>query len=97
MAKIGFIGVGNMGGPMALNLLKAGHELSVFDLSTDAVDLLVKQGAVAVTNPAQAVVGVDVVISMLPSGQIVEDLFIHKDALLDSISSDTLHAFSLRL
>ena len=90
MAKIGFIGVGNMGGPMALNLLKAGHELSVFDLSTDAVDLLVKQGAVAVTNPAQAVVGVDVVISMLPSGQIVEDLFIHKDALLDSISSDTL-------
>ncbi len=90
MAKIGFIGVGNMGGPMAQNLIKAGHELCVFDLSSEAVSALVDKGAVAAAKPVDAVVGVDVVISMLPSGPIVEDLYIHKDALLDSISADTL-------
>ena len=45
MAKITFIGLGNMGGPMAGNLVKAGHEVTVFDLSKDAVAALVSEGA----------------------------------------------------
>lgn len=53
MAKIGFIGLGNMGGPMAANLVKAGHEVAVFDLSADAVAQLVSEGASA-ADSAQA-------------------------------------------
>ena len=45
MANIAFIGLGNMGGPMAANLVKAGHQVTVFDLSTSAVETLVSQGA----------------------------------------------------
>ena len=45
MAKVGFIGVGNMGGPMARNLINAGHSLKVFDLSEDAVNFVVQSGA----------------------------------------------------
>lgn len=90
MAKIGFIGAGNMGGPMAINLVKAGHTVAVFDVSPQSVAAVVGAGAVAATTPVEAVDQADFVISMLPSGQIVEDLYIHKDALLDSISSNTL-------
>ena len=90
MAKIGFIGAGNMGGPMAINLVKAGHSVSVFDVSPQSVAAVVEAGAVAAQTPAEAVKGADFVVSMLPSGQIVEDLYIHKDGLLDSIASSTL-------
>ena len=90
MAKIGFIGAGNMGGPMAINLVKAGHSVSVFDVSPQSVAAVVDAGAVAAQTPAEAVQGADFVVSMLPSGQIVEDLYIHKDGLLDSIASSTL-------
>ena len=45
MAKIGFIGVGNMGGPMARNLITAGHDLKVYDLSEEAVNFVVQSGA----------------------------------------------------
>ena len=45
MARIGFIGVGNMGGPMARNLIKAGHALKVYDLSEEAVNFVVQSGA----------------------------------------------------
>ncbi len=90
MAKIGFIGAGNMGGPMAINLLKAGHEVCVFDLSAECVAAVTKEGASSAKTPAEAVHGAEFVVSMLPSGQIVEDLYIHKDTLLEQISSSTL-------
>lgn len=90
MAKIGFIGAGNMGGPMAINLLKAGHEVCVFDLSAECVAAVTKEGASSANTPAEAVQGAEFVISMLPSGKIVEDLYIHKDGLLEQISSSTL-------
>ena len=54
MARIGFVGVGNMGGPMALNLLKAGHSVKVFDLSADAVAACVEKGAEAAETAAEA-------------------------------------------
>jgi 2-hydroxy-3-oxopropionate reductase len=65
--KIGFIGLGIMGKPMAKNLLKAGHELTVFDLNKAAVDELVKAGAKAAGSNAGLASGVELVITMLPN------------------------------
>lgn len=53
MASIGFIGLGNMGGPMARNLITAGHTLKVFDMVQSAVDGLVKAGATAASGPGE--------------------------------------------
>ena len=68
MATIGFIGLGNMGGPMAENLLKAGHQLRVFDLVPASVDKAVAAGASAADTIAEAVTGAEVVVTMLPAG-----------------------------
>lgn len=90
MAIVGFIGVGNMGGPMAINLVNAGHQVKVFDLSAELVAKVVSAGAVSAATPKDAVQGVEFVVSMLPSGKIVEDLYIHQEQLLDHIDSSTL-------
>ncbi len=82
MAKIGFIGVGNMGGPMAANLIKAGHELKVFDLSADAVAKLVEQGAEAAETATDAARDVDVVITMLPAGKHVRSVYLGDDGVI---------------
>lgn len=90
MASVGFIGLGNMGGPMAINLVKAGHTVKAFDLVQANVDPVVAEGAQAAASAEDAVQGVEFVVSMLPSGPIVESLYIHKDKLLDRIANDTL-------
>lgn len=58
MPKIGFIGLGNMGGPMVANLIAAGHEVRAFDISADAVARATEAGAVAATSGADAAKGV---------------------------------------
>lgn len=91
--KIAFIGLGNMGGPMAMNLLKAGHMLSAFDLSAQACKKFGADGLPIATSAAETVVGADVVISMLPASAHVEGLFLGgagKPGLLDSIRAGTL-------
>ncbi len=90
MSTIAFIGLGNMGGPMAQNLIKAGHSLRVFDLVPAAVQLLVKDGAYAASSAKDAVAGVDVVISMLPASQHVESLYLGESGLLNSIPPKAL-------
>jgi len=75
MATVGFVGLGNMGGPMASNLLAAGHTVKAFDLSEAALDLAVAAGAVRVGSAAEAALNSDVVISMLPAGQHVRDVY----------------------
>ncbi|MAA74161.1 MAG: 3-hydroxyisobutyrate dehydrogenase [Salinisphaeraceae bacterium] len=90
MAKIGFIGLGNMGGPMASNLIKAGHDVTVFDLSEELMDAAVADGASKADTAAGVLNGAEFVVSMLPNGNIVKDLYIHKDALLDQMDSSTL-------
>ena len=90
MATIGFIGVGNMGGPMAVNLVKAGHQVKVFDLSAELMQTVVEQGAAPAGSAQDAAQDCDVLISMLPSGQIVENLYIHQTKLLDHINPQTL-------
>ena len=76
MAQIGFVGVGNMGGPMVRNLLKAGHSIRVFDLSEDAVNFAVQSGAKAATSVKDAVRGAEFVVSMLPVGQNVRQVYL---------------------
>jgi 3-hydroxyisobutyrate dehydrogenase len=75
MARIGFIGVGNMGGPMAANLVKAQHHVAAFDLSAAAVDAAVKAGAHKAAGIAEAVGDAEVVVSMLPAGKHVREVY----------------------
>lgn len=74
--KIAFIGLGNMGGPMALNLLKAGHEIQAFDLSKPACDKLAADGVAIAASATAAVQGAEAIITMLPASQHVEALFL---------------------
>ncbi|MDC0602606.1 3-hydroxyisobutyrate dehydrogenase [Aliiglaciecola sp.] len=76
MANIAFIGLGNMGGPMAANLIQSGHKVTVFDLSESAMSTLVEQGAQQANTAADAVKHADVVVSMLPAGKHVESLYL---------------------
>jgi len=75
MSKIGFIGVGNMGGPMARNLIKAGHDVTVFDLSEALMSALEKYGATVASSAADAVNDTDVIITMLPAGNHVQSVY----------------------
>lgn len=88
--KIAFIGLGNMGGPMALNLRKAGHTLSAFDLSAEACKKFAAEGLAVAASAADAVAGAEVVISMLPASAHVEGLYLGSDGLLDKIAPGTL-------
>ncbi len=90
MAAIGFIGLGNMGGPMALNLVKAGHKLTVFDLSKDAVAKLVEAGASAASTAADVVKGAEFVVTMLPAGAHVKSVYLGEDGLLAAAGKGTL-------
>jgi 3-hydroxyisobutyrate dehydrogenase len=83
MATIGFIGLGNMGGPMAANLVKAGHTVTGFDLNPAALDALAKAGGKVAKSAAEAATGASVVITMLPAGQHVRDVYLHQGGLID--------------
>lgn len=74
--NIAFIGLGNMGGGMAANLVKAGHSVRAFDLSADALARAKEHGAATFDNVREAVQGVDAVVSMLPNGAIVENVYV---------------------
>jgi 3-hydroxyisobutyrate dehydrogenase len=84
MAAIAFIGLGNMGGPMAANLIKAGHKLCVFDLSQAAVAKLVEAGAEAAPSASEAAKGAEAVITMLPAGSHVREVCLGAAGLIAS-------------
>jgi 3-hydroxyisobutyrate dehydrogenase len=90
MAKIGFIGLGNMGGPMAINLVKAGHEVRVFDLSPDAIAALVEAGATAVNAVEDVCENADFVVSMLPAGKHVKAIYTGENGLVNHLNKSTL-------
>lgn len=91
MATIGFIGLGNMGGPMAANLVKAGHKVQVFDLVQAALDKAVAAGASAASSALEAVKGAEFVVSMLPAGVHVESLFVTgEQPLFDAVEPGVL-------
>jgi len=90
MARITFIGLGNMGGPMASNLLKAGHKVTVFDLSREAVETLVAEGASTADTSIHAARNAECVITMLPAGKQVEAVYLGAGGLLASLQPGTL-------
>ena len=93
MTTIAFIGLGNMGAPMAINLAKAGHDVHAFDLSREAIAKVVAEGGTAAVSAQDAVEGAKVVITMLPASPHVEALFLGKDGapgLLTHIAPGTL-------
>ncbi len=75
MANVAFIGLGNMGGGMAANLAKAGHQVRAFDLSEAALAKAEERGCTRVADAASAVEGADAVITMLPAGKHVAEVF----------------------
>ncbi|GAB4145925.1 MAG: 3-hydroxyisobutyrate dehydrogenase [Sphingomonadales bacterium] len=82
MTTIGFIGLGNMGGPMALNLVKAGHRVQAFDLSKEALARAQDGGAAPAADMAAAVEGADVVVTMLPAGKHVKLAYLDSAGIL---------------
>ncbi len=89
MATVAFIGLGNMGGPMATNLLKAGHTVTVFDLSEAACQQLQGAGAAVAASAAEAAAGVDYVMSMLPAGKHVAATYLGENGLLARLDPST--------
>jgi 3-hydroxyisobutyrate dehydrogenase len=88
--RIAFIGLGNMGGPMATNLVAAGFPVTVYDLNKDAVTELERHGAASASSATEAVQNADVVISMLPNGEIVKSLYMGKNGLLGHLKPGAL-------
>ncbi len=87
MANVAFIGLGNMGGPMAKNLLGAGHQVCVFDLVLEACQQLADAGATVAASAAEAIDGVEYVVSMLPAGKHVAGTYLGEDGLLAKLDS----------
>ncbi len=79
--KVGFVGIGVMGGPMALNILKGGHELTVYDRSPEAVARLTAAGARAASSPREVGEASDVVVTMLPEPQHVQEVVLGADGV----------------
>ncbi|HCU66006.1 MAG TPA: 3-hydroxyisobutyrate dehydrogenase [Rheinheimera sp.] len=90
MALVAFIGLGNMGGPMAINLLKAGHQVQAFDLSKDALAQVQAQGAVVAASAVDAVKGAEFIISMLPAGKHVAGLYLGEQGVAAHLEKNAL-------
>jgi 3-hydroxyisobutyrate dehydrogenase len=88
--RIGFIGLGNMGGPMAANLVKAGHRVVVFDMMKAAVEKSVAAGAEAAASANAAAADAEVVVTMLPAGQHVRQVYLGDQGLLKAVKPGTL-------
>jgi 3-hydroxyisobutyrate dehydrogenase len=90
MARIGFIGLGNMGLPMAQNLLKAGHSIRGFDVSKGQVDALVAAGGQAASGVRAAASAADIVITMLPAGAHVREVYLADVGVIAAADAGTL-------
>ncbi|WP_193161738.1 3-hydroxyisobutyrate dehydrogenase [Microbulbifer hainanensis] len=90
MEKVAFLGLGNMGGPMAANLVKAGFAVSAFDPAQAAMEQAAQNGCEPAESAAQAVQGASAVISMLPNGALVKELYLGARGLLQALETDVL-------
>ncbi|BBK37119.1 3-hydroxyisobutyrate dehydrogenase [Allostella sp. ATCC 35155] len=90
MARIAFIGVGNMGGPMAANLVKAQHQVRAFDLSAENLDRAEAAGAERAASLADAVRDVDAVVTMLPAGPEVRAVYLGEGGIVGLVAPGTL-------
>ena len=90
MASIGFLGLGNMGRPMAENLVKAGHQVRGFDLSAAALDAFATAGGIAAKTAAEAVADAEIIVSMLPAGPHVRSAYTAQGGVLDAAAQGAL-------
>lgn len=90
MLKVGFVGLGIMGRPMALNLLKAGIDTTVYDINAKAVEVLVEAGAKAASSPKELAADSDVVITIVPNAAIVKSLLEAEDGILAGVKPGTI-------
>lgn len=90
MARIGFIGVGKMGGPMARNLMKAGHTVTAFDIAAPLLDAAIEAGAVRAASVRDCVADAEIVITMLPAGHHVRDVYLADEGVLKSAGAGAL-------
>jgi len=90
MTKIGFIGLGNMGSGMCMNLVGAGYHVTAFDLNQAAVQTAVDGGAKAATSIAEAVAAAEIVVTMLPAGKHVHSVYFDADGVGASIAKGAL-------
>lgn len=90
MSTIGFIGLGQMGSPMAANLIKGGHTLRVFDVNSEAVAQLVTLGAVAAKSPSAAASEADFIVTMLPNGDLVRKVLFGEDGVITTLAKQAL-------
>jgi 2-hydroxy-3-oxopropionate reductase len=88
--KIGFIGLGIMGKPMAKNLLKAGYSIVAYDLNKDAVEDVVKAGALGASSSKEAAGKAEVIITMLPDSPDVKEVILGKDGVLEGIKPGSI-------
>ena len=88
--KIGFIGLGIMGRPMARNLVRAGYDLTVYDLNAEAVADLVSCGAKAAGSSKEASLGAEAVITMVPNSPQVREVVLGKDGVIEGASKGTV-------
>ena len=96
MARVAFIGLGNMGGGMAANLAKKGHDVRAFDLSADALEKARAAGCLPVESAAAACDGAEAVVTMLPAGTHVESVY--ADSVFDHADPDApVEVVNLRL
>jgi 2-hydroxy-3-oxopropionate reductase len=92
LKKIGFIGLGIMGRPMALNLLKGGYQLKVYDIEAAAVEALCREGATGETSPLEAAAGMEAVISILPNDEIVKQVAIGRQGVIEGLAAGGIYA-----
>lgn len=90
MAKITFIGLGNMGGPMSVNLVKAGHDVTGYDIVPEKIDRVASGGVTPAASNPEAVDGADLVFAMLPTGKEVRHVLVDGDKVLDLVGPDTI-------
>ncbi len=90
--KIGFIGLGNMGGPMALNLLKAGHSLAVYDARREAAEPQLAAGARWAESPAAAAADCEVVMTSLPGPKEIEEVALGEGGIMSGLARGAIYA-----
>ncbi|MHA7773416.1 3-hydroxyisobutyrate dehydrogenase [Roseibium sp. M-1] len=90
MSTIGFIGLGNMGGPMAINLVKAGHRVLGFDLSDTALATHAEAGGEKAASVAELAAVADVIVTMLPAGKHVRQIYQGEGGILDAAKPGTV-------
>ncbi|WP_455373309.1 3-hydroxyisobutyrate dehydrogenase [Limibacillus halophilus] len=88
--RIAFIGLGNMGGPMAANLVKAGHEVSGFDVMQSNLEAAAANGVTAAGSAKEAVAGAEAVVTMLPAGQQVRAVYMEEGGVIETAAKGTL-------